>query len=94
MVNAYWEGCDPLSVDGEGAESFATLMTRVWNMLDELRTLRRFTRLNQRIQQEIVGTESGDGGILCVVQLLPGPPDATRDTRDGSVLDGSRLERP
>ena len=50
MVNAYWEGCDPLSVDGEGAESFATLMTRVWNMLDELRTLRRFTRLNQRIQ--------------------------------------------
>ena len=47
---------------------------------------------DQRIQQEIVGTESGDGGILYVVQLLPGSPDSAGDTRDGSRLDGPCLD--
>ena len=44
--------------------------------------------------KKLLGTESGDGGILCVVQLLLGPPDATSEARDGSGLDGSRLDRP
>ena len=36
MVRDYWQRCDPTHEDGEGAESFATLMQRVWGMLDRL----------------------------------------------------------
>jgi probable phosphoglycerate mutase len=37
MVDAYWRRNDPLSVDGDGAESFGSLVNRVEWFLDELR---------------------------------------------------------
>jgi 2,3-bisphosphoglycerate-dependent phosphoglycerate mutase len=33
---AFWERCDPFYVDGEGAESFANLMSRIQQFLDRL----------------------------------------------------------
>ena len=33
---AFWERCDPFYVDGEGAESFASLMHRIQQFLDQL----------------------------------------------------------
>ena len=33
---AFWERCDPFYVDGEGAESFASLMSRIQKFLDRL----------------------------------------------------------
>ena len=33
---AFWERCDPFYVDGEGAESFASLMSRIQQFLDQL----------------------------------------------------------
>ena len=37
LVRDYWNRCDPAYVDGEGAESLAGLMRRVWNMLDQFK---------------------------------------------------------
>ncbi len=37
MVHEYWNRGDPDYVDGDGAESFARLLRRVWDMLDRLK---------------------------------------------------------
>lgn len=37
QVNAYWNRCDPFYRDGEGAESFADFMNRVWQVLERLK---------------------------------------------------------
>ena len=55
--------------------------------------IRRFTRLYERLQQE-VGEPLGSGRVVVhVLQLLPGPQIASRDARDGSGNFGPRLER-
>jgi broad specificity phosphatase PhoE len=39
LVDAFWERCDPLYVDGEGAESFVALVERAQATLERLRWL-------------------------------------------------------
>ena len=39
LVDAFWERCDPLYVDGDGAESFAALVERASSTLERLRRL-------------------------------------------------------
>jgi len=39
LIDAFWERCDPLHVDGDGAESFATLIERARQMLERMRRL-------------------------------------------------------
>lgn len=39
LVKAYWDACDPDYVDGPGAESFASFVTRVAAFHDRLRAL-------------------------------------------------------
>ena len=39
LVDAFWERCDPLYVDGDGAESFAGLVERASSTLERLRRL-------------------------------------------------------
>lgn len=39
LVDAFWERCDPLYVDGDGAESFAGLIERAGQALDRMRRL-------------------------------------------------------
>jgi 2,3-bisphosphoglycerate-dependent phosphoglycerate mutase len=38
LVDAYWERCDPLHVDGEGAESFSLMLDRVDELLGRLQS--------------------------------------------------------
>lgn len=38
-VDAYWEKCDPLFVDGEGAESFSIMIDRVQQMRSKIEQL-------------------------------------------------------
>lgn len=39
LVDAFWERCDPLYVDGDGAESFVGLVERARSTLERLRRL-------------------------------------------------------
>src|SRR5215213_88458 len=37
LIDAYWERCDPHYLDGEGAESFVTLVARVGQVLERIK---------------------------------------------------------
>ncbi len=39
LVDHYWERCDPLYIDGEGAESFSVMIDRVHQMLSKITQL-------------------------------------------------------
>jgi broad specificity phosphatase PhoE len=39
LIDAYWERCDPQYVDGDGAESFAALVTRARQALERIKHL-------------------------------------------------------
>ncbi len=64
----------------------------LWVNLTVRMQLRRFTRVDERILEEI-GEFEGDGGrILRVVQLLSGPSDPADDAGHGGGLDGPHLD--
>jgi broad specificity phosphatase PhoE len=65
-ATAFWERCDPFYVDGEGAESFASLMQRIQQFLDRL----------QHSKEEFVAVFSHEEFIRAVaLSLLTGSVD-------------------
>ena len=67
-VNAYWERNDPDYVDGEGAESFNTLIGRVRDMLKCLQNTQGFV------------TVFTHGQIMLTTHLLQTYPNASPET--------------
>lgn len=41
MAEEYWQRCDPFYVDGEGAESFAEMISRVYQLQKQIRDLKQ-----------------------------------------------------